>query len=180
MCIYQILGLFNSTTEQARLAESQQSFFLKMTRRLAQQFLPLDQESTPDPIDATWRRWILLESLRRTLFLVNIINNLGCRTQKLNGFYYEPLGDQMILDLPVPAPQRLWDATSAEEWSSIFENFSEDERILVNTSVGRLKQMVDPTATATGKASNPAMNFDKLSEFTKLVLASLIVEIPDD
>jgi hypothetical protein len=178
MSLYQVIGLFDSTVEQARLSELQQPFFLKMARHVAQQFLPSDSDTVQDFSDAGWRKWILSESLRRTLLLVNITNNLGCRTQKLNGFFYEPLGDELITNLPVPAPDCLWDAKTADEWSSRHRSLNAEDEIIVSITIGQLKQMIDPTTTA--KFSGPYIDFEKLSAFTKLVMASLVVNVPDD
>jgi hypothetical protein len=52
-----------------------------------------------------WTRWRFTESLRRNVFFVHMINSLGARARKLNQDYFEPLGDEMVLHLPLPAPE---------------------------------------------------------------------------
>src|ERR1051326_3163212 len=73
--------------------------------------------STISSNESSWRRWILAETVRRTLFLTNIINTLSCRTTKQNPYFYETLDDNLILDMPLPAPDSLWKAKSADEWA---------------------------------------------------------------
>ena len=57
-----------------------------------------------------------MESLRRTIFLVNIVNVLAARVRKLHEDYYEPLNDEFVLDMRMPAPEPVWKACDAEEW----------------------------------------------------------------
>ncbi|GFF31186.1 hypothetical protein IFM58399_02801 [Aspergillus lentulus] len=45
-----------------------------------------------------------------------MINILGARARKLNEDHFEPLADEMVLHLPVPAPEYVWGACSEEEW----------------------------------------------------------------
>ena len=63
-----------------------------------------------------WPQWIFVESLRRTIFLVNIINVLAARVRKLHEDYYEPLNDEFVLDMRMPAPEPVWKACNAEQW----------------------------------------------------------------
>lgn len=57
-----------------------------------------------------------MESLRRTSFLVNIVNVLAARVRKLHEDYYEPLNDEFVLDMRMPAPEPVWKACNAEQW----------------------------------------------------------------
>lgn len=87
---------------------------MKMTRRLSSIHSKALQIHHEDEND--WNQWKFMESLRRNFFFVHIINILESKTQKLNENYFEPLNDNMILSLPLPAPERMWRACSAEEW----------------------------------------------------------------
>lgn len=87
---------------------------MKMTRRLSSVYSKALQIHHEDEND--WNQWKFMESLRRNFFFVHIINILESKTQKLNENYFEPLNDNMILRLPLPAPERMWRACSAEEW----------------------------------------------------------------
>ncbi|KAJ5394603.1 uncharacterized protein N7487_012244 [Penicillium crustosum] len=133
VCIYQIMGLFGNNflsaavkkpmrskgseerqQEFERSAELYSSFLLKMTRRLSSVYSKALQIHHEDEND--WNQWKFMESLRRNFFFVHIINILESKTQKLNENYFEPLNDNMILRLPLPAPERMWRACSTEEW----------------------------------------------------------------
>ncbi|EAW13263.1 Zn(II)2Cys6 transcription factor domain-containing protein [Aspergillus clavatus NRRL 1] len=133
VCIYQILGLFGDTfppaalephspkeaherqrEESEKAAELHISFLLKMARHLYK--LHQDTLLLPHEQETDWNRWKLSESLRRNIFLVHMINILSARAHKLNEAYFEPLGDAMVLQLPLPAPECMWRACSEEEW----------------------------------------------------------------
>ena len=58
----------------------------------------------------------IIETLRRTLFLVHVINLVSARLQKQNPYFYEALDDDLILDMPLPAPAPLWEATREGQW----------------------------------------------------------------
>ncbi|KAF7589914.1 hypothetical protein BBP40_003532 [Aspergillus hancockii] len=133
VCVYQILGLFGDNfipaaikphapkeatergrEETERAAELHSSFLLKMIRRLYKMNQESMQIHHTDEND--WTRWKFTESLRRNLFFVNMINILGAKARKLNEHYFEPLGDEIVLDLPLPAPEFMWRCCSEEEW----------------------------------------------------------------
>jgi hypothetical protein len=87
---------------------------MKMTRRLSSIHSKALQIHHEDEND--WNQWKFMESLRRNFFFVHIINILESKARKLNESYFEPLNNNMILKLPLPAPERMWRACSAEEW----------------------------------------------------------------
>jgi hypothetical protein len=66
----------------------------------------------------SWFRWKITETARRTIFLANIINFLISHdhTTGQQNPYYEPLDDDMILNMPLPCVQAAWAAGSEEEW----------------------------------------------------------------
>ncbi|KAL4925657.1 Zn(II)2Cys6 transcription factor domain-containing protein [Aspergillus undulatus] len=134
VCIYQILGLFGDNflpaaikqsrgmkemldqrrTDCERQAELHSSFVLKMTRRLYAHYR--DAINTTHDAELNWERWKFSESLRRNIFFANIINILGARAGKLNSAYFEPLDDELVLNLPLPAPECMWRSCSSSEW----------------------------------------------------------------
>ncbi|CEL10827.1 Putative C6 zinc finger domain protein [Aspergillus calidoustus] len=134
VCIYQILGLFGDNflpaaikattnmksildqrrTDCERQAELHSSFLLKMTRRLYKHYRAAVETNHDDELN--WERWKFSESIRRNIFFANIINILGARAGKLNGVYFEPLDDDVILNLTLPAPECMWRACSLREW----------------------------------------------------------------
>ncbi|KAL6235285.1 hypothetical protein BDW75DRAFT_210019 [Aspergillus navahoensis] len=134
VCIYQVLGLFGGNflpaaikqsrdmkeglerrkEEWEREAELHSSFLLKMTRRLYAHYRAAI-ETTHDT-ELNWERWKFSESLRRNIFFANIINVLGARAGKLSSAYFEPLDDEVVLNLPLPAPECMWRSCSLREW----------------------------------------------------------------
>lgn len=197
MSVYQIVGFFGSTAEQARCAELQHHFFLKMARRLAQQHLRPSDEAD---LDESWRKWIIHESIRRTVFLVNMINNLSCRTQKQNPYFYETLDTDLILNMPLPAPDVMWRATSPEEWIAAKNSLGPVGLTQLKLKAKVLREQYDGNGVGvsdgdgdgevrssggTGRnirgsaASGPKAEFDDLQEFTRLIMASLSVNEPE-
>ncbi|KAI1066307.1 hypothetical protein LB506_008093 [Fusarium annulatum] len=176
MCIYQILGFFVSVNpEQTRAAESQQMFFLKMTRRLAKQYL---QTSTvEDGGESNWRKWLMDETIRRTVFLVNAINTLSCRVQKQDPNYFEPLDNDLIHNLTLPAPEAIWKASSAEEWSLAKSQLPADDFARTKVTVRRAVDQIKNSGRS-GDRGTPIspLEFDVFDDFTKLVIATADVQ----
>ena len=126
ICVYQIIGLLNvKDPNQIRAAEGQHPFFLKMARRLGQEslFSSAGMEEATD-----WQSWIIGETLRRILFLVNIVNTLARRAHARNPSYYEALDEDLIFSLALPAPDSMWKAGTAEEWECAKGNLGWDHR----------------------------------------------------
>ncbi|KAL2812983.1 hypothetical protein BJX63DRAFT_432272 [Aspergillus granulosus] len=191
MAIYQILGFFISTNpEQTRLAELQQLFFLKMVRKLIATHLARPSpfnSTTPTTADneenesANWRKWIVNETIRRTVFLANTINTLSYRTQKQNPYYYEALDDDAVLKMLLPAPMSVWKASSEEEWLAAKANLSPEER---GRSRMTLKMVLDQftgqgvvaggSSTKGGRRGRERdrVNFEQLDEFTRIVIST--------
>lgn len=140
VCLYQILGLFGDNflpaaivrpqvpkeindkrrEENERAAELHSSFLMKMARRLYK----MHQEKllTHHNDETDWNRWKYAESLRRNFFFVNMINILGAKARLLNEQYFEPLGDDIVLQLPLPATEHMWRCCDEEEWAMAREH----------------------------------------------------------
>ena len=86
-----------------------------MARKVAQLHRKDLINCSADP-PSGWRPWAIIETLRRTLFLVHVINLVSARLQKQNPYFYEALDDDLILDMPLPAPAPLWEATREGQW----------------------------------------------------------------
>lgn len=66
-----------------------------------------------------WARWRITETARRTIFLANMINfytNRDHSTGRQSSFY-EPLNDELILNMPLPCSQAPWLARDEEAWA---------------------------------------------------------------
>ncbi|KAJ5087089.1 hypothetical protein NUU61_008396 [Penicillium alfredii] len=75
----------------------------------------------------TWVQWQVAETARRTIFLANIVHFLS--NYDLEGGrqspYYEPLDDELILNLPLPCSHALWSARTDQDWT-LTKDFSEN------------------------------------------------------
>ncbi|KAK3372251.1 hypothetical protein B0H63DRAFT_290773 [Podospora didyma] len=124
MIIYQILEFFGGNKEGARQAELHNHFLIKMTRKLIQKYRHRLLTHGIDLEKFVWYDWIFTETLRRTMFLVHVINAVSARTAKQNSYFYEPLDDELVLDMPLPAPEALWKTSSQEGWLSVWPTIS--------------------------------------------------------
>ncbi|KAJ5674202.1 hypothetical protein N7462_009641 [Penicillium macrosclerotiorum] len=100
-------------------------FLVKMTQVFIQ-----SHNSTPDlsllsanDSSLNFERWNVAETARRTIFLANILHflshhdpNTGSRLP-----YYEPLDDELILNMPLPCSHALWSARTEQEWRLTIE-----------------------------------------------------------
>lgn len=120
MCIYQIETILvfrsqKSGKPQLSSAELHQHFLLQMTRRLCQKHMNCVTLKDNNAID--WHAWALAETLRRTTFLVNMVNELSYHAKALELVYYEPLNPSLVLDMPLPAPDSMWHALNENDWA---------------------------------------------------------------
>ena len=125
MIIYQILGLlcFHNRTDRVqpdrisgtKHAELHHPFLLKMSRRLCQKHAGI-LRTEPRGAGMNWKDWVLAETLRRTLFLVSLVNDLACRIRALNPIYYEELEPDLLLNLPSPSSDEIWTACTQDSW----------------------------------------------------------------
>ncbi|KAF4538240.1 putative C6 finger domain protein [Lasiodiplodia theobromae] len=117
MLIYQISALLDngegSSKTNMKAAEIHIPFLLKMARI----FRKNHSQELSSGGAANWASWLVAETVRRTLFMVNIINILtGSDENGRASYYYEPLDDDYIFSMPLPAPNDVWGARSATEW----------------------------------------------------------------
>lgn len=121
MCIYQIETILvfraqKSAKQHISSGELYHHFLLKMTRRLCQEHI--ERISLKDNMTIDWHTWTMAETLRRTTFLVNMINELSYHANALNPAYYESLHPSLVQDLPLPAPEIMWRALNEREWAA--------------------------------------------------------------
>ncbi|KAF2124336.1 hypothetical protein P153DRAFT_435105 [Dothidotthia symphoricarpi CBS 119687] len=99
-----ILALFGDSKGQIRSGELHLPYLLKMVRKVAQRYQQDLVNPSADSASYNWKRWIFVETLRRTVFLVHAMNVLSARLKRQNPFFHEALDDDLILDMPLPAP----------------------------------------------------------------------------
>lgn len=140
-----------------------------MTRHLAR----LHRQSTNLSEQTWWEPWALGETIRRTILLVNTINCLSCRVGRQDPYLYEPLDDNLVSNLPLPAPTALWRAKSATEW--------ETQKLLMGDPDLEASQMtLGETLTSLLQASRAnSLSWDGLDQYTRLVLGTLSFNADD-
>ncbi|RTE71130.1 hypothetical protein BHE90_014455 [Fusarium euwallaceae] len=169
MCVYQIVSFFGSSLEQARNAQLQQPWLLKMTRHLAH----LHKQSSTISEQTWWESWALGETIRRTILLVNSINCLSCRVSRQDPYLYEPLDDNLVSNLPLPAPTALWRAKSATEWET-------QKLLMADPGFGTSQMTLEETLASLSQASRAnSMSWDGLDQYTRLVLGTLRFNLDD-
>ncbi|KAJ6157967.1 hypothetical protein N7470_005559 [Penicillium chermesinum] len=67
--------------------------------------------------------WSVAETARRTIFLANAIHFLSSIDPNTGHTspYYEPLNDELVLNLPLPCSHALWSARTEQEWQGTEE-----------------------------------------------------------
>ncbi len=66
---------------------------------------------------------MITETARRTIFLVHIVNffcNRHLESRKQSP-YYEPLDDDLIMNMPLPCSHSLWSARTEDEWTILMK-----------------------------------------------------------
>jgi hypothetical protein len=71
-----------------------------------------------------WARWRITETARRTIFFANMLNYYSNRDHNTGKQlpYYEPLNDDLILNMPLPCSHAAWVARDEEEWNITMKN----------------------------------------------------------
>lgn len=87
-----------------------------MTRQFCRNHPSANQSD--DALEDTWQRWLVAETVRRTVFLVNTINILAGHENDCPSPYYEPLDDSFVFRMALPAPDPLWESRTAEAWQA--------------------------------------------------------------
>jgi len=178
MIIYQILGLlhFHNRTDGVKTdrisgtnhAELHHPFLLKMSRRLCQKHVGI-LRSEPRGAAVNWKDWVIAETLRRTLFLVSLVNDLACRIRALNPIYYEELEPDLLLNLALPSSDEIWTACTQDSWrAALAADAPRAERSVT------FKELL-----ARGKGGEDVNGndprFAKLSFFTRLLISGATI-----
>lgn len=83
-----------------------------------------DPSSAPtSTISSPWARWKITETARRTIFFANIVNYYinHNSTTKQQLPYYEPLDNELILNMPLPCSHAAWVAQDEQEWMNAIQ-----------------------------------------------------------
>jgi hypothetical protein len=103
-------------------------FLVKMTRDFIQSHSLPEENLTSHVSGQTFQQWATTETARRTIFLANIVHFLSNHDPETGepSPYYEPLNDQLILDMPIPCARTMWAARTEQEWRRALEDLKTD------------------------------------------------------
>ncbi|KAF9696745.1 hypothetical protein EKO04_005701 [Ascochyta lentis] len=116
------IGLWSGSSRKIEISESFQQPLLSMLRRgnrfkrsnyPVQVFSPTDVGPV---LEKKWRAWVQQESFKRMVYHL-----LSHDAQASMSLLTNPAVSYSELDLPLPEPQELWLASSAEEWRAIYQ-----------------------------------------------------------
>lgn len=75
--------------------------------------------SAPADLDRAWRRWIQLESRRRTAFLVYHLDTVSALESSISPI----ITPSELAAIPLPAPNTLWQAETAQAWYQAVQSY---------------------------------------------------------
>lgn len=114
-----------------------------------------------------WGKWQLAETLRRTVHLVNVINILCCHRHTLSARYFEPLDDDLVLNLPLPSTDSLWGICTIESWN-LRGQLGREDRVITPRVILEISEGVEVDG---GRCVGSSIN--ESEELTGLIVASM-------
>ncbi|KZM27772.1 sequence-specific DNA binding RNA polymerase II transcription factor [Ascochyta rabiei] len=133
MLLYEILELRESLGDKleawkhkSKIRGLRSPFLLKSYPEILNPDLKVfsDPSSAPtSTISSPWARWKITETARRTIFFANIVNYYinHNSTTKQQLPYYEPLDNELILNMPLPCSHAAWVARDEQEWMNAIQ-----------------------------------------------------------
>ena len=171
MCIYQIVTILatqsqKSVEQKISSAQLYHHFLLKMTRRLCQEHF--EGASLKDDTASEWQSWTIAETLRRTSFLVSMVNELSYHIKSINRVYYESLHESLVMDMPLPAPDSMWRALNEDEWRA-----ARDSTGWIGNDVMTLRSALDKLDAAAGseKSESQLGRPDNIQQISNLIIS---------
>ena len=117
------------------------------------------------PGKSPWNKWMITETARRTIFLAHIVNFFCHRDLESaqQSPYYEPLDDDLIMNMPLPCSHTLWNARTEDEWTRLMMQQNEPS-ILARDSIFGFHP--PPPESPSARISQPTVK-SVLSKVTK-------------
>lgn len=147
MLVYSILELRASNSSSADNDWKQKSysqglkapFLAKMAKSLIRshrQDQKTDLMSVSRSNSQNLEHWAVAETTRRTIFLANIVHYFGHYNLETGSpsLYYEPLDDELILNMPLPCSHVLWTARTEMDWKLTVEYCEQNSSSLEDLS----------------------------------------------
>ncbi|CAK9786262.1 hypothetical protein CC85DRAFT_308173 [Cutaneotrichosporon oleaginosum] len=76
-------------------------------------------DSAPADLDRVWRRWIQLESRRRTAYLVYHLDTVSALESSIPPI----ITPSELASIPLPSPNTLWQAETAQAWAKAVQTY---------------------------------------------------------
>ena len=117
------------------------------------------------PGKSPWNKWMITETARRTIFLAYSVNFL-CNRDFVSGKqspYYEPLDDDLIMNMPLPCSHTLWSARTEDEWTRLMMQRHEPSALASDPMYG----LKPPLPESSGPNSSQPTVKSLLSKVTK-------------
>ena len=175
MCIYQIETILTYRMQKGVKPRSSNKdlyhhFLLKMTRRLCEQHT--EGIALKDNNSISWTCWTMAETLRRTAYLVDMVNELSYHTGALAEIYYEPLQESLLQDMPLPAPESMWRSLNEDEWQEARDatGWTADGVVTLGKSLERLDNR--ESALMNGGFDVEGRKSDNFQHISKLIISS--------
>ncbi|KAJ9096324.1 hypothetical protein QFC21_005144 [Naganishia friedmannii] len=121
LMIYATPLLLSPSAEQRAMGYVKLAYIIPMTRNLKafqnsqphmQLYSSLQVPDGPKDAEDTWRDWIKQETIRRVIWMLFFYDSLSCLEMGVP----PSISFAEVANLPLPAPDTVWQARSAEDW----------------------------------------------------------------
>ncbi|KZO97813.1 hypothetical protein CALVIDRAFT_60829 [Calocera viscosa TUFC12733] len=158
-------GLFVATAEHA----SNASF----SREQMVWLLEPGNEST---LDTKWRDWIQVETYRRAAFLVYILDSLSSLESSIPAIVHP----NHIAHIPLPAPDLLWQATTAREWGLAMSVHHAAQGVTLDQAMQDILRPVpshnpEPAEESAATSAADDAKFAEMGPFARIVVILTLV-----
>ncbi|KAM0750142.1 hypothetical protein T439DRAFT_356791 [Meredithblackwellia eburnea MCA 4105] len=121
LAIYHYLGLFHEDPQQRNYSAAAHATLISVFRYhdfpshiLATQWTAPTLTASPEEIETSWKKWILLETLTRISFMVYLLD-----LTMSNTFEASPMLATSELPINLPSSEALWNAPTAQAWHNL-------------------------------------------------------------
>ncbi|KAG8899821.1 hypothetical protein FRB99_006436 [Tulasnella sp. 403] len=122
-------------------------------------------------IELRWKEWIQRETVRRTTWLVYVLDTIAC----IEAGIASHLTPRDVRQFPLPAPAPVWNARTAQEWAEQMRKYPVDyclDKLLHKTFDLRTPAAPDPLTSPINADGSPNLNYTPTPGFTASVWMS--------
>ncbi|RDH31256.1 hypothetical protein BDQ94DRAFT_172353 [Aspergillus welwitschiae] len=114
------IGLWSGDKRRIEIAESFEQPIVTMLRRSSRfkacTTVELPETEDPETLNQCWQNWVELESYKRLIYHLFVHDARASLYLSTN-----PIISYMELEIPFPCSRKLWEARSATEWKTLYE-----------------------------------------------------------